>query len=60
MMLWECGMMTMTSELEKEIHKELVHLAIDNLMKKPPDLEAAKRILKAAILQKQSWENEDE
>jgi len=50
----------MTSELEKEIHKELVHLAIDNLMKKPPDLEAAKRILKAAILQKQSWENEDE
>jgi len=47
-------------ELEKEIHKELVYLAIDNLVKEPPDLEAAKRILKAAILQRDSWENEDE
>ena len=48
------------NKFEKDVHEELVNLAMDNLIKDPPDLEAATRILKAAILKKHNWEDKNE
>jgi hypothetical protein len=52
--------MMMMDDLTKRVVDELVNLAKENLYKDPPDIKAAVRLLKAAILQKQAWESENE